>query len=185
MEPQASQNSVNLRKHRPRFAEFETQVWKHQGLVFSVAYGILLDAQESLEISQEVFLKAYEEPAFLEAGFSAKSWLITVTRNLALNLRKSWWRKVLLVAGFMGELEPSYSQEAAAFLERQESLDRLREAMKHLADEDRELLSLRYAGNLKYAEIAHLLDIKLGTVMSRLARLKDKLGTLMRDNENE
>ena len=56
--------------------------------------------------------------------------------------------------------------------------------MKHLC-QSAVIETLRFAGGLRYAELATALGIKPGTVMSRLARLKEKLGHLLGDESDE
>ena len=58
-------------------------------------------------------------------------------------------------------------------------------AMEQLTEEHREILILRYYDDLSYAEIAQVLDIKLGTVMSRLSRARQKLLVVMPEDLRE
>lgn len=68
------------------FAEMQR---RYQGLVYSVIYGVSIDAVESWDLTQEVFVKAYECPDFWSEGFQQKAWLVTVARNEALKYRRS------------------------------------------------------------------------------------------------
>ncbi|HNV68107.1 MAG TPA: RNA polymerase sigma factor [Candidatus Ozemobacteraceae bacterium] len=160
----------------------EVQAW--QGLVYSVAFGILLNAQDALDITQETFIKAFEEPAFLDEGFNRKSWLVRVARNLALNTRRSLMRKLrslMQVAGlFPQATEDSVEEQIVRAEDRQE----LKAVLEKLGPEERELVTLRYAAELSYEEIAAELNIKLGTVMSRLARVKAKIGMALEEENN-
>jgi RNA polymerase sigma-70 factor (ECF subfamily) len=57
--------------------------------------------------------------------------------------------------------------------------EQVQEAIQQLSEEFREIIVLREFAELSYHEIATLLDCPLGTVMSRLARARSKLGTLL------
>jgi RNA polymerase sigma-70 factor (ECF subfamily) len=164
------------------FAEI---VRAHQGLVFSVAVGILLDREEAMEVVQETFLKACGEPAFLADDFHRAGWLVKTARNMALNVRRSlmrrfrhWCRRAL-----PAPVSPVKGFEEA--LIREEELEHLRRLMQDLSDEERTLLTLRYAAGYSYQQLADELNIKIGTVMSRLSRLKERLGAAMEDLPEE
>ena len=57
------------------------------------------------------------------------------------------------------------------------------DALGHLSDDHKQILLLRYYDDLSYAEIADVLQVKLGTVMSRLSRARMRLMAVMENNE--
>ncbi len=158
---------------------FESLIRQYQGLVFAVAYSILLDSQESLDTVQNTFLKAFQEPRFLQEDFDRKNWLVRVVRNDALNLKKSWWRKLKLMADFHEDDQSSFSPELAELFAREQSIARLKEAVQELTDDEREIVALRFAAGFSYEQISEQLCIKIGTVMSRLSRVKEKISGIM------
>lgn len=163
------------------YREFEGIVRKYQGMVFSVAYCIILDEHESLDVAQNVFLKAFLQNDFLNSDFDQKNWLIRVARNESLNLKKSWWRKVKLLADYSFNEPVNDSPELAEFFAHHQSVARLREVLKAADEHDREIIALRYSAGYKYEQIAQELDIKIGTVMSRLARTRARIAEQMGD----
>ncbi len=162
--------------------EFETLVKKYQGLAFSVAFSILLNAQESMDVVQNTFLKAFLQPGFIDATFDQKNWLIRVVRNDALNQKKSWWRRLKLMADCHEFDRQDFAPELVDLFAREQSVARLKEALQELSDNEREIVALRFAGGCSYEEIAGQLGIKIGTVMSRLARVKAKIAGIMGDD---
>jgi RNA polymerase sigma factor (sigma-70 family) len=54
-----------------------------------------------------------------------------------------------------------------------------------LSEDEREILALRFSAELSYKEIAEILNVKIGTVMSRLSRLKTKLGNDFLEESDE
>ena len=168
--------------HTMKNQKLAALIRQYQGLVFTVAYSILLDAQESLDMVQNAFLKALNEPLFLDENFNQKNWLVKVVRNEALNLRKSWWRKFKLLADFQEFDRPDSSPELVEMFTREQSISRLKEALQELSEDEREIVALRFAAGCSYEEIADQLGIKIGTVMSRLSRVKEKIAGIMGDD---
>ncbi len=134
---------------------------------------ILRDREEAHDVVQEVFIKAMREPRFFEADFKIQAWLYRVTRNLCFNLVRDRRRRDVLLQGQRrseaGADDPLQSVFAG---ERQREM---LAAVALLSEDHRDILMLRYYEDLSYAEIADRLDIRLGTVMSRLSRARDRL----------
>ncbi len=149
---------------------------QYQGLVYSVIYGITLDAAESWDLTQEVFVKAYECVDFWTDGFYQKAWLVTVARNEALKYRRSLKSRLRYLVRFCGLEDASDARELESRLIRAEDVARLRELLTKLDDEERQIITLRFSAEMSYQQIASEMDLKIGTVMSRLSRLKERLG---------
>jgi RNA polymerase sigma-70 factor (ECF subfamily) len=117
------------------------------------------------------------ETRFFEEGFRQKAWLFRVTSNLCYNIVRDRRRR----GGILESLNrpdrtPSNQMERVL---RGQRRDEVLSAMDQLGRNHREILLLRYYHDLSYAEIAEVLDVKLGTVMSRLSRARAKLGDVM------
>jgi len=162
------------------FAEMQR---RYQGLVYSVIYGISLDAVESWDLTQEVFVKAYECPDFWSEGFQQKAWLITVARNEALKYRRSLKSRLRYLARFCGFEGTSDARELENRLVRAENVERLRNLLSQLDDDERQIITLRFSAEMSYQQIADEMQLKIGTVMSRLSRIKERLGLEFEENE--
>ncbi len=162
------------------FAEMQR---RYQGLVYSVIYGISLDAVESWDMTQEVFVKAYECPDFWSEGFQQKAWLITVARNEALKYRRSLKSRLRYLARFCGFEGTSDARELENRLVRAENVERLRNLLSQLDDDERQIITLRFSAEMSYQQIADEMQLKIGTVMSRLSRIKERLGLEFEENE--
>src|SRR5689334_4430129 len=79
-----------LRKGDLRAYEMTFHTYKN--LVYNLSYRILLDREDALDVSQEVFLTLFQKVATFRGDSSLKSWLFRVTYNRSLNKRK-WWRR--------------------------------------------------------------------------------------------
>jgi len=162
---------------------FRNEVKAYQGLVYTVAFGILLDVQEALDVVQETFVKAFEEPGFLDDGFHRKAWLARVARNLALNSRRSLIRRLKSLMRYAGLSWAAETVNVEEEIIRAETRRELVGVLEALDEDEREIISLRYAAELSYEEIAAELGIRIGTVMSRLSRAKRKIGMALEEGE--
>lgn len=138
---------------------------------------ILRDGEEAHDVVQEVLIKAMREPRFFEPDFKMQAWLYRVTRNLCFNLvRDRRRREVILYTQRPSEASSSDPLESVFAGERQREM---LAAVELLSVDHGEILLLRYYEDLSYAEIAERLDIRLGTVMSRLSRARERLIAVM------
>ncbi len=155
-------------------AAFAALVRRHQDRVFGFILRMLDTRDEAMELTQDVFVKAWQAlPGWRpEARFS--TWLLQIARNAALDqLRR---RRVVQFAPLddgMDVADTAPGPEARyASRQRQALLDH---ALQQIAAEHREILLLREIEDLSYGELAAVLGIAEGTVKSRLARARAAL----------
>lgn len=141
--------------------------------IFNHAAYILKDRTEATDVAQEVFIKAMREPRFFDPGFKMKAWLFRVTSNLCYNMVRDRRRRTGLLERHPRPRSIEADQVEVVFAD--ERQQQIAEAIATLTQDHREILELRYYGDLSYAEIADALQIRLGTVMSRLSRARTKL----------
>jgi RNA polymerase sigma-70 factor (ECF subfamily) len=175
--PDQGEDAYKAVARRDRRAAMDMVVRDFRGRLFQHAFFIVKDSQEAYDAVQEVFIKAMRETRFFEEGFRQKAWLFRVTSNLCYNIVRDRRRR----GGILESLNrpdrtPSNQMERVL---RGQRRDEVLSAMDQLGRNHREILLLRYYHDLSYAEIAEVLDVKLGTVMSRLSRARAKLGDVM------
>src|SRR5690606_25115533 len=114
------------------------------------------------------------EARFFAEDFKMKAWLFRVTSNLCFNIVRDRRRRGTLLDTMVKPLARQRTAAAKQFdlVFNGEKQERILQAMDDLSDDHREILMLRYYDDLSYAEIADTLEVKLGTVMSRLSRAK-------------
>lgn len=155
-------------------AAFAALVRRHQDRVFSFILRMLDARDEAMELTQDVFVKAWQAlPGWRpEARFS--TWLLQIARNAALDQlrRRQVVRFAPLEEGLEVADEAPGPEARYASRQRQVQLER---ALRRLAAEHREILLLREVEDLSYAELAAVLGIAEGTVKSRLARARAAL----------
>ncbi len=151
----------------------EMVIHKYRERLFYHAGTIVKDWHEAYDVVQEVFIRAMREERFFEADFRMKAWLFRVTSNLCFNMVRDRRRRGDILDG-MEKVDRTHADQ----LERVFSDERREElmgAIQKMTGDHQEILILRYYDDLSYAEIAEVLDVKLGTVMSRLSRARSRL----------
>ncbi|MBX2798453.1 MAG: RNA polymerase sigma factor [Myxococcales bacterium] len=156
-----------------RRAAADLIIRKYRDPLFHHAAWILKDWQQALDVTQEVFIKAMREVRFFDEGFKMKAWLYRVTSNLCFNLVRDRKRRAAILESVPRATCDEAHQADIVF--KGEQQEQILQAMEQLSENHRKILMLRYYSDLSYAEISDALEIKLGTVMSRLSRAKTQL----------
>jgi RNA polymerase sigma-70 factor (ECF subfamily) len=164
---------------------FEVLVEKYKRKTFRLAFGVLRDQEEALDVSQEAFVKAYRALSKFKGESAFYTWLFRITMNLALDRRRQRASR----AKSLGTDVPPEEWERTAVSpdtppdEEAVSADRrarIARALQSLPEHHRAIIILSDVQGLSYREIAEVLAIPMGTVMSRLhnarKRLREVLG---------
>jgi RNA polymerase sigma-70 factor (ECF subfamily) len=127
-------------------------------------------------------LAVWENAHTFEARSKVKTWVLTIARNRAINATR---RKQLPVIN-LNDVFSLKSDDTGPVerLEREEKYDKVRAAIQHLPEGQREVLTLIFYHQLTGPEVAEVLDISEGTVKSRLHRAKDNLKGLLTQEGN-
>ena len=158
-------------------AAFGTIVRSYQRAVYRVAYGFTRNAADADDLAQETFLRAWRSLGSFRAGEPLYPWLARIATNLAISLHRRRRRRPeqsiepLVEAGMQWGVEDDPADHVA----RRERDERLEAALAGLSEDHRAVLVLRAVEDLSYAEIATVLGVPPGTVMSRLARARTEL----------
>ena len=140
------------------------------------------EASRADDLVQDTLARAWEKRALWKAGTDLRAWLFTVMHNLFVNQRALARRDASNVSldgdGVSAEIwQISVRPSQQAHVELQEVVLQL----GRLPAEQREVLVLAAVEEMKYEEIAQLLDIPVGTVMSRLSRAREKLRRIVNE----
>ena len=155
-------------------------VRRYRGPLERHARGIVKDPQEARDVVQEVFIKAMREPRFFDEEFKVRAWLFRVTTNLCFNLVRDRRRRGGILANMPQESVPQgRTRSTTETVWGAQLRVGVLEAIDALSHDHREILLLRYYQDLSYAEIADELQIRMGTVMSRLSRARVRLGAIL------
>jgi RNA polymerase sigma-70 factor (ECF subfamily) len=146
--------------------------------IYHAAYRILRNVEDAKDVTQEVFLRGYNAIERFDSDRPLYPWLYRITKNLCLNLIQRNGRREVSLPEM--PLESHYSSVEDQ-LDRKDQAEDLRSAFKKLPDMYREVLELQHFEDCSYSEIAEILEIPLGTVMSRLFNGRKKLKILIEE----
>ncbi len=152
-------------------AAFGHLVKLYQRRAYAVAYGFVGNRDDALEIAQESFVKAYKAMNRFDTTMPFYPWLYRIVKNTCLNhIKKRKRRGETSLDGLMdkGVDFATKRRGPRAKAGVAELRDSIAVSMRGLSPSHREILTLRHVEELSYAEIADVLDIPKGTVMSRL-----------------
>ena len=149
---------------------------QYLGRIYQGAYFFLHNNEDAADISQEVFIRAYRSFGTFDAGRPLYPWLYRIMKNLCINhARRS--KKETSISDDPGCLADERSGPEAELIKREEC-ERLRLAVSQLPELHREIITLKHFQGCSYSEMADILSIPIGTVMSRLYNARKRLGGL-------
>jgi len=152
---------------------FSTLVERYQQVVFASAYGIVANAADAEDVTQDAFLAAFMKLPSLREPAKFRSWILTIARNRATDLIAKRKRETPIdEAGLPGP-------DASDALADAELRALLRDRIERLPADHREILLLHYYAGLKVREIADQLSISTEAAKKRLQRARDLLSQRM------
>ncbi len=164
-------------------------VEKYQGRVYGLIYGMVRNREDARDITQEVFVKAYHKLDTFRLESSFYTWIYRIGMNAAIDFIRK--RKRRATTGFDegiaardqdgGIAEVHHSESPSRALERKRLYARIMTALEQLPAEQKQVILLRELEGLSYKEIAEVMDIPEGTVMSRLYYARKKMQKLLAD----
>jgi RNA polymerase sigma-70 factor, ECF subfamily len=162
-----------------QLARFEQTVLPHLNAAYNLARWLTRNEQDAEDMVQEAYLRAFK---FFNAfrGVDGRAWLLTIVRNTCYTwLQQN--RAHELTTTFDEEIHgiDSDSSNPATLVLQSDDHRILEQALGELPVEFREVVVLRDLEGFSYKEIADIANIPTGTVMSRLARARERLKKLL------
>jgi len=158
---------------------FEEMVLPHLSAAFNYARWLTRNDADAEDVVQDACVRAVRFFPSLRDD-DARGWLFAIVRN-------TWYSRVSRRAGAQAlPLDTSINDPADGALDpearllQQLTIARVREALEELPTDFREVLVLREIEGMSYKEIAALVRVPIGTVMSRLARARDRLTVVLK-----
>ena len=154
----------------------------HQRMVYGLAFNLLGDRDEALDVSQEVFLRVFRTLSRFRGQSALRTWIYRIVVNQVRN-RQRWWRRrhrsdLISLDDHLrhfGDVESKREVLPDRLLASKEAATRIWDALDRLPFDQRTALVLREVDGLKYEDIAFSLDVAVGTVKSRLTRARQSL----------
>ncbi|MBZ0252350.1 MAG: sigma-70 family RNA polymerase sigma factor [Candidatus Methylomirabilis sp.] len=159
---------------------FRALLERYERKVFSVALGMVQSPDDAMDVTQEAFISAYRSLGRFRGESTFYTWLCRIAINLAIDFKRRGARSLAVDPADLEALEaaspavdgPEDPNEAYFQTERREAILK---AVDELPPAQRAAIILREVDGLAYEEIAQVLKISKGTVMSRLHYARKKL----------
>jgi RNA polymerase sigma-70 factor (ECF subfamily) len=173
---------------------FEEEALDLADQVYRVARGLVASREEAEDLVQETYSRAFRSWQSFTPGTNLRAWLLRILTNLNIDRARREQRRPQTQPLEEGDyfLYDRIEQQAGQPLEEEEVVERLSQhdvvaALSAVPDDFREVLVLVDIGDFSYQDAAQILDIPIGTVMSRLHRarrvLKRELASQSEANE--
>lgn len=170
---------------------FEELVQTYQKRIYMIAYGILKNESDAYDATQDVFLKVFKYIKNFKENSSLYTWMYKITRNVSIDIYRKKRNLSSVEYGEQYKNESIYTDsvhhKVASPIEqvqRRELSVKMAKAMDKLSDDHKLMLQLREFEDLSYADIAEILDISKGTVMSRLHHARMNLKKYLKEYDN-
>jgi len=165
---------------------FEETVLPYLNSAYNLARWLTRNQHDAEDIVQEAFLRALRSFDTFTIGRDARAWLLSIVRNSC----RTWHRQNRsreTTVDWDVDSQPTLAEwsDPQTLLIKNANSELIREAMERLPFEHREILILRELEELSYKEIAQIVDIPLGTVMSRISRARKELYLLLSQPKGE
>jgi RNA polymerase sigma-70 factor, ECF subfamily len=172
---------------------FGLLVERYQKKVYAVALGMVKDAEEAMDVSQEAFVKVHRYLDRFKGDSSFYTWLYRITTNTCIDvLRRRGVNssdsveyddtvEMDIAEANLGLLSTQLDASPSRSLLRRELGEKLEEALAQLPEKHRAILLLRELEGMSYEDLSRTLEIPKGTVMSRLFHARTKVQKLLAD----
>jgi len=159
---------------------FEEVVLPHLDAAFNYARWLTRNEADAEDVVQDAYVRALRFYASLR-GDNARAWLLTIVRH-------TWYGRFrprdgahqTTILDEMNNERTAEGLDPEALLLQRQAVDEVRAALEELPVDFREVIVLRELEGLSYKEIAGVAGIPIGTVMSRLARGRERLLTILK-----
>lgn len=167
---------------------FEQLLLAHQKSVYNLCLRMAGNPDDALDLSQEAFIRAWRALGQYQFDAAFSTWLFRLTSNVCIDFLRRQKRQQHMSLTVTDDDEPGEEftvpdpapgpEEQAVHNERRQAVAR---AMAALPEDYRAVMQLCAVEELSYEQIAEILDIKVGTVKSRLARARTQLRKILKD----
>lgn len=181
-----AEKALVVRAQRGDRGAFGSLVKLHMRRAYFAALGMVGSPDDAMDLSQEAFARAFRSRESLDPERPFYAWLYTILRNLCFNfLRDTSGRRRKLEAASDWLVDEATVRASRDDPESRavtaETRRRLMQSIESLPEREREMLVLKEFEGLRYREIAELLGIPIGTVMSRLYSARRRLAGILEE----
>ncbi len=146
------------------------------GFVYAVSYRVVYSREDAEEVTQDVFIKVYDNLKKFKEGTSFKAWIYRIAVNTAINYYNKKKRDITHDGDYeiASELYGK-GPEVEENLQAKHNEEKVEELLSRLNPDQKACMVLREIEGMSYEEIAKVLNIKINTVRTRLKRAREAL----------
>lgn len=168
---------------------FEELVELYDKKIYNYAYGFTLNHEDSLDITQEVFLKVYRNISKFKENSSLSTWIYKITSNVCIDVaRKNNRHKTVAISAeneeFINQI-PDKATSTEEIIENNELSHELSNSLSKLDFDSKQIIVMRDVLGLSYSEIGDILKLEDGTVKSKISRSRKKLREIILKTRNK
>jgi RNA polymerase sigma-70 factor (ECF subfamily) len=160
---------------------FDGLMTRHERQIYALCYRFAQNREDAMDLTQEVFIKAFEHLASFRGAARFRTWLYRIAVNHCLNHVKKESRRFAQVTEDVARIEASSHR---TLLER-ERREMLQELIERLPPKQKVIMKLRMHENLSYDEIAGILGRSVSTVKSSVFFAVNKLKKMVRQESSD
>jgi len=169
--------------------DFASLVDRYKKRLFNYIYRMVNHYDSALELSQDVFLKAYASLDKYDPSYRFSTWIFRIATNTAIDyLRKRKGYYTSIDQPFQYDDEDGlYIQlkdegdTPEEMLEQKETTTKIEKAIGHLPEKYKQLIILRHINDCSYGEISEMTRLPLGTVKNRIFRAREALRQILEE----
>ena len=151
--------------------------------VFVLVDRIVSCQEDAEELTQDVFLKAFQQLSSFKAESSFSTWIYRIATNIAISAVRKKRNDVLRLDDSVFANLSDTQVDAELEDESEEQMERLQQAMNQLEADERALITLYYLEEKPLAEVAFILGLTEGNAKVKLHRIRKKLYVLIKNQE--
>ena len=174
-----------LQSKKGKMKAFQKLVEKYKKPAYFIALGLVGNRDDAYDLSQEAFIRVYTNMGKFNPRYKFFSWFYAILSNLCKNHLRSRQVKENYLKNRGPETDTDNQKTSPpppdVLLERDEMSKRLWEEIQKLPYEFKEIIVLKHFQGLPYRRISEMLNIPMGSVMSRLYYARKKLKENLKD----
>lgn len=171
--------------------DFERLVPEHQQRIYRILLGLVRDPEAADTLTQDCFVRAYENRASFRGESSVATWLVSIAINLARdharNRRAGFWRRLLASPLEDRETALSAAPDRSSSVEQRmiaaQQLSEVWRVVDELSPRQKEVFLLRFVEDMPLEEIAAVTGMRVGTVKAHIFRAVSTVRQRVRNHE--
>lgn len=160
---------------------FNPLVERYKLPLYKVMYRMVYNRDDAEDLVEEAFIKAFRSLKKFETGRPFYAWICRIAVNNAINYLRKEKRAQVQPLEFVEHRLAAKKGDPVKMTAQKVLQEKIAASMARLPEDDRTILILRVDEEFSYEEISKILNIPRGTVMSRLARARQRLREIFRE----